>query len=378
MQLTAEHDDLRRTIRKWIDAEVNPYVDEWEEAGTYPAHQVFKQMGDLGLLGITKPEAYGGAGLDESFGAVLAEEIAHIDCGGVPLSIGMQTDMCTPALARVGSSELCESYLRPAIAGDIVGCLGVSEPGAGSDVAAIRTNARRDGGDYVINGGKTWTTNGTQADFCVLLANTSDGQVHQNKSLIVVPMDTPGISVARKIDKIGMKASDTAELHFDDVRVPATNLIGEEGKGFIYQMQQFQTERLWGSLHAYGVMRKALDATYEYTDAREVFGKPVSRHQYVGFRLAELETELEALNALNWKGVAEVIAGKDATRLATMAKLKAGRLTRQLMDECLQFWGGMGYASESAINRMYRDTRLTAIGGGADEVMLQILTKMRG
>lgn len=376
MEFTPEHEDLRRTIRKWIEAEVNPHADEWEAAGIYPAHQVMKQMGDLGLLGITKPEAYGGLGLDQSFGAVLAYELGFMKSGGVALSIGVQTDMCTPALANVGSSELCEAFLRPAIAGDQVGCIGVSEPHAGSDVAAIRTTAVKDGGDYVINGAKMWITNGTQADFCVLLANTSDDPAHKNKSLIVVPMDTPGVSVARKIDKMGMNASDTAQLHFDDVRVPQWHLVGDEGRGFIYQMQQFQDERLWGALNACGVMRRALDCTYDYIGERTTFGKPILANQYVAFRMAELEVEWEALYALTLRGYDEMLAGRDATRLATLAKLKAGRLTREISDQCVQFWGGMGYASDSEINRIFRDTRLTSIGGGADEVMLQILTKM--
>lgn len=377
MDLTDQHEALRQSIRKWIAAEVNPHVDAWEEAGIFPAHQVFGQMGQLGLLGITKPEAYGGQGLDASYGAVLAEELAGIRSGGVALAVGVQTDMCTPALAQFGAPDLCDTFLRPAIAGTAVGCLGVSEPGAGSDVAAIRTVARKDGADYVIDGGKMWTTSGTQADFCVLLANSSDDAPHRNKSLIVVPMDSPGITVARKIDKLGMASSDTAQLHFDGVRVPQSNRIGQEGHGFTYQMQQFQTERLWGALNAYGTMRRALDITRDYTSERQVFGQAVLDNQYVAFRLAELETELEALHALSWKGVAEVVAGRDATRLATMAKLKAGRLSRELVDQCLQFWGGMGYASESEINRIYRDIRLTSIGGGADEVMLQILTRMR-
>lgn len=376
MQFTAEHEDMRRSLRKWIDTEVNPHTEEWEASGMYPAHTVMKQLGDLGLLGITKPEEFGGAGLDLSYSALFAYELGRIKSGGVALSIGVQTDMCTPALAIHGSDALREEFLRPAISGDMVGCIGVSEPHAGSDVSAIKTTAVKDGDDYVINGGKMWITNGVQADFCVLLANTSDGPVHQNKSLIVVPMKTKGVSVARKIDKLGMWSSDTAQLHFDDVRVPQANLVGEEGRGFVYQMQQFQDERLWGAVHAAGAMRRALDITYDYLGERSTFGKPIIKNQYIAFRMAELEMEWEALYALSLRGYDEAIAGRDATRLATLAKLKAGRLTRELNDQCLQFWGGMGYSSESEINRIFRDGRLTAIGGGADEVMLQILTKM--
>lgn len=378
MHLTQQHHDLKRTLERWIDDEVNPHVDDWEAAGIFPAHDLFASMGRLGLLGIDKPEAYGGLGLDYSFAGVMAETLGRIKCGGVPMAIGVQTDMCTPALAKHGCDALREAFLRPAISGEMVGCLGVSEPGAGSDVAAIRTRARRDGDDYIIDGAKMWITNGTQADFCCLLVNTGDGPAHRNKSLIVVPMDTPGVSVARKIEKIGMRSSDTAQLHFDAVRVPRHHRIGEENRGFVYQMEQFQYERLWAALNTVGLLRRALDCTLDYTRDRQVFGQPVAGHQWVGFTLAGMQTELEALAALGWRGVEMVVAGQDATEIATMAKLKAGRLTREIADGCLQFWGGMGYAEESEISRIFRDGRLTSIGGGADEVMLQILTKFMG
>ena len=257
-------------------------------------------MGELGLLGLTKPQENGGSALDWSYAAVLAETLAEIHCGGVPMAIGVQTDMCTPALARHGSAQLRAEFLTPAVKGERVGCLGVSEVGSGSDVASIKTTARQDGGDYVINGGKMWTTNGTQADFCCLLANTSDGAAHRNKSLIVVPMTTPGISVARKIRKMGMHSSDTAQLHFDDVRVPQRYRIGEEGMGFMYQMEQFQHERLWGALNACGSARRAIRDTIAYTAERQVFGRSVLDNQWVHFKLAELQTEVEALHALAW------------------------------------------------------------------------------
>jgi citronellyl-CoA dehydrogenase len=250
MQFTQEHEDLKRTLERFIDNELNPFVDEWEAAGIFPAHEVFKKLGDLGLLGLTKPEAYGGAGLDYSYSVVMAETLGNTRCGGVPMAIGVQTDMATPALARFGSDELRREFLAPAIAGDMVVCVGVSEPGAGSDVAAIRTTARKDGGDYVINGGKMWITSGTQADWMCCLANTSEGSPHKNKSLIIIPMKTKGVSVERKIHKIGMHSSDTALIHFDDVRVPQRHLIGQEGLGFMYQMLQFQEERLWGAANA--------------------------------------------------------------------------------------------------------------------------------
>ncbi|RYF82531.1 MAG: acyl-CoA dehydrogenase [Comamonadaceae bacterium] len=378
MQLTHEHEQLRSTIQRWIAEQVNPQVDEWEKAEIFPAHQVFKQMGELGLLGLDKPTEDGGAGLDYSYGALLAETLSEINCGGIPMAIGVQTDMCTPALARHGSAELRAEFLGPAIAGEQVGCIGVSEVGSGSDVASIKTTARKDGDDYIINGGKMWITNSTQADWCCLLVNTSDGPSHRNKSLVIVPMKTKGVSIARKLQKIGMDSSDTGQLYFDDVRVPQRHRIGEEGQGFIYQMEQFQIERLWGALNSTGFAQRAIDITIDYTRERQAFGRSILDNQWVNFKLAEMQAEVDCVRALAWQGVEDVVAGRDATRLATVAKLKAGRLTREVSTGCLQFWGGMGYMNDSLISRLFRDMRLSSIGGGADEVMLQILTKYMG
>ena len=378
MQLTPEHEQLRDTLKRYIAERVNPHVDAWEEAEIFPAHQVFKELGDLGALGLSKPAEFGGLGLDHSFEAVLCEALAEIECGALPMAIGVQTNMATPALAQYGCDELRAEFLAPAITGEYVACLGVSEVGSGSDVASLKTRARKDGGDYVIDGGKMWTTNGAQADFCVVLANTSDGPVHRNKSLIVVPMKTPGVSVAKKIRKLGMHASDTVQLYFDGVRVPQRYRIGEEGRGFIYQMEQFQHERLWGALGNACIAQRAIDQTIAYTRERKAFGRSILDNQWVHFKLAELQTEVECLRALCWQAVEMIVRGEDATRLATMAKLKAGRLSREVADGCLQFWGGMGYVHESPISRIFRDARLTSIGGGADEVMLQILSKFMG
>jgi len=269
-------------------------------------------------------------------------------------------------------------FLAPAIAGDMVACIGVSEPGAGSDVASIKTSARSDGDDYIINGGKMWITNGTQADWICLLANTGDGPVHRNKSLICVPMNSKGVQVARKLDKMGMRSSDTAQIFFDNVRVPKRNRIGEEGKGFAYQMIQFQEERLWGAAACLKAHEYIIDATIEYARGRKAFGQSILDNQIVHFRLAELQTEVELLRSLIYRAGEQLVAGEDVTRLATMAKLKAGRLGRELTDACLQFWGGMGFMNETPVSRAYRDSRLTSIGGGADEVMLMVLCKMMG
>jgi citronellyl-CoA dehydrogenase len=378
MQLTQEHVELQRTLRRFIDNEINPRVDEWEAAEIFPAHELFRKMGALGLLGVNKPVEYGGLGLDYSYALVVAETLGHIRCGGVPMAIGVQTDMATPALARFGSPEVCEQFLRPSIAGEFVACLGVSETGAGSDVASIRTSARKDGGDYVINGGKMWTTNGTQADWMCLLANTSEGAAHANKTLICLPMDTPGITVERKIRKIGMMASDTAQIHFDDVRVPQRFRIGEEGQGFIYQMRQFQEERLWAAASAVEGLMRNIDDTVAYIRERRIFGQAVLEHQAVHFRLAELKTEIEALRALTYRAADLYLEGRDVTELASMAKLKAGRLLREVPDACLQYWGGMGFTWDNPLSRAYRDGRLASIGGGADEVMLSIICKHMG
>jgi len=375
MQFTAEHRQLDETVTRFIEKEVNPFVDEWEKAEEFPSHAVFKKLGDLGLLGLKYPAAFGGSDLDFSYSMVMAEALGSCTCGGVPMAIGVQTDMATPALARFGSDELREQWLKPTIAGDMVACLGVSEPGAGSDVSAAKTTARTEGGDYVINGSKMWITNGLKADWCCLLANTDDGPAHRNKSLIVLPMDAAGIT-KQKIQKIGMHSSDTALLYFDNVRVPRRNLIGQEGQGFTYQMLQFQEERLWGASANLRGLDRIIDQTIAYTRERKAFGQSILDNQVVHFRLAELRTEVEALRALTYRAVEMYVAGQDVTKLASMAKLKAGRLSREVADACLQYWGGMGFTADNPVSRAYRDGRLNSIGGGADEVMLGIICKL--
>src|SRR6186997_328137 len=298
MLFTADHDEPRRALQKFIAAEINPFVDEWENNDIFPAHALFKKLGDLGFLGLNKPEQFGGQGLDYSYALMMAEELGAITCGGVPMAIGVQTDMATPALARFGSDEVRREFLAPSISGDFVACIGVSEPGAGSDVASIKTQARADGDDYVINGGKMWITNGTQADWICLLANTGDGPKHRNKSLICVPMKSRGVEVARKLDKMGMRSSDTAQIFFDEVRVPKRNRIGEEGMGFTYQMMQFQEERLWAAAHAIQALLNTIQQTADYARERQIFGKSVLDHQVCHYKLAELKTEVESLRGL--------------------------------------------------------------------------------
>jgi len=373
-----EQKSMQKTVRKIIDEDINPYVDEWEAAGAYPAHKVFKKLGDAGLLGVNKPEEYGGMGLNFKFNVALNEEIGTINCGGVPMSIAVQTDMATPALARFGSEKLKRDFLAPSIAGDMVACLGVSEPGGGSDVASATTSAIRRGDDLVINGQKMWITNAFQADWICLLANTSDGPAHINKSLICVPMDTPGIHLNKRIDKMGMRCSDTAVIFFDDVRVPAENIIGDPGSGFTYQMLQFQEERLAAVALTLKASDKAIYETAQYTAQRMAFGKPLLANQVIQHKLAELQTEVELLRSALYRATDLYCEGNDVTQLASMCKLKSGKLCRKIPDECLQYWGGMGFTNEVSISRMYRDLRLQSIGGGADEVMLGIIAKTMG
>lgn len=377
MQFTDQHRALDETVTRFVRQEIDPHVDEWERAEQFPSREIFKKLGDLGLLGIKYPEAYGGLGLDFSYSMVMAEAIGAARCGGVPMAIGVHTDMCTPALARFGSDELRREFLAPSIAGDMIGCIGVSEPGGGSDVAAVRTSARKDGDDYLIDGSKMWITNGMQADWCCLLVNTSDGPVHKNKSLIVVPLNARGVT-RQKIHKIGMHSSDTAQLFFDGVRVPRRHLIGQEGMGFMFQMLQFQEERLWGAASSLRGMDQLIDKTIAYTRERKAFGKSILDNQVVHFRLAELRTEVAALRALTYQAVEQYVSGKDVTKLASMAKLKCGRLSREVADSCLQYWGGMGYTLDNDVSRAYRDSRLVSIGGGADEIMLGIIAKLEG
>ena len=383
MQFTHEHREIQKTLKRFIDEQINPHVDEWEAAEIFPAHEVFGQMGKLGLLGLTKPEAFGGSGLDYSYSVAMAEALGHIHCGGVPMAIGVQTDMATPALARFGSDELRAQFLAPAISGEAVGCIGVSEPGAGSDVSAIKAVARKDGDDYVISGQKMWITNSLQADWMCMLVNTSEGPAHKNKSLVMVPLRengklVKGFEVGQKIKKIGMNSSDTGLLFFDEVRVPQRYRIGAEGAGFIYQMQQFQEERLWAAASTLQSLTNCIQWTIDYAKDRKLFGATLADQQWVQFKLGEMKTEVESLRALTYQACEHYVAGEDVTEWATMAKLKAGRLNREVPDTCLQFWGGMGFTWDNKVSRMYRDGRLASIGGGADEVMLGILAKTMG
>ncbi len=373
-----EHEMFRQMVRRFVENEINPYVEKWEEERIFPAYELFPKAGALGLLGITYPEEYGGSGLDYWYETVMLEELGRTNCAGIPMAIAVQTDMATPALAMHGTHEQKEKFLKPAIAGTAVFSIAVSEPDAGSDVAAIRTRAEVDGDDYIINGSKMWITNGTQADYLTLLARTSGDYGFKGMSLIIVPTDTPGFSVSKKLEKLGNHSSDTAILSFDNMRVPQANRIGPEGMGFILQMQQFQKERLSGVIMSTAGMEKIIRMTIDYCRQRQTFGKPLIDNQWIHFKICELLTEVEALRQLAYHCVRTLVAGEDVTKEASMAKLKAGRLAREVADTCLQFHGGMGYVEEYPMARYFRDARLLSIGAGADEIMLGIIAKYEG
>lgn len=377
MLYKAEHLSIQESLKKLIDKDINPYIEQWEKEKIFPAKHIFKLLGKGGFLGINKPVEYGGLGLDYSYHIAFVEQLGAIRCGSVTMGIGVQSSLTTPSLTRFGSDKLKREFLAPTIAGDMVTCLGVSEVEAGSDVAAIKTTARRDGDDLVINGGKMWITNGVQADWMCLLANTEvDKKSYSNKSLIVLPMKLPGVVIAKKLDKMGMHSSDTAQIFFEDVRVPASHIIGQPGQGFLYQMLGFQEERLYSVAAALLPLETLIKETMEYASNRQMYGRPLLNNQVVAFTLAELLSELECLRSLLHRAVySYTYDNVDVTLLASISKLKVGRLSREITDKCLQFWGGSGYMQETFVNRMYRDFRLLSIGGGADEVMLDIISK---
>ncbi len=379
MRFTPEHEQFRLTVRAIIESEINPYVDEWEEAGIFPAHELYPKLAAAGIFGLEYDEEFGGQGADHTFTLILGEELGwSCDVAGVPMAIAVQASMSTPALAKFGSSELKHKYLAPAMRGEMVTSVAVSEPDAGSDVAGIKTRAVRDGDDWIINGTKMWITSGTQADWICVLARTSDEGGYAGMSQIIVQSDTPGFSVGRAIKKMGNHSSDTGELVFDNVRVPVSNTVGEIGRGFQQQMSQFQDERLVAAYMVCGSMRRAIERTKEYLQQRDAFGKPLMANQYIQYRLAELVAEIDIITEYCYTAGERYAAGQDVSRMATIAKLKTGRLQREVADACVQFHGGMGYAEEMWPARYFRDGRLTSIGGGADEVMLRVLAMMEG
>ncbi|MBA64558.1 MAG: acyl-CoA dehydrogenase [Candidatus Marinimicrobia bacterium] len=378
MKFNDEHKALYDTVKNFALNEIKPYAAEWEKNEKFPAHELFKKMGDLDLLGITKNQENGGMGLDYSYGMVFAEALGYGLDSGVIISTGVQTDMATPALDRFGSKELKNEFLTPAISGEYVTSIAVSEHSGGSDVAALKTFAKSDADDYIIKGQKMWITNATQADYFCTLVNTSNDPPHKNKSLVIIPAKLPGVEIGEKIDKLGLRTSDTAPVYFDDVRIPKRYRIGEEGEGFSIQMQQFQEERIFLSVSSLIILDDCIKQTIDYCKERNAFQKKIIDNQVIQFRLAELKTEIEALRSLIYRACEEFVDGKDMTYLASMAKLKCGRLIREVSDSCLQYWGGMGFTWENPLSKIYRDGRLMSIGGGTDEIMLSIICKHIG
>ncbi|MCG8686381.1 MAG: acyl-CoA dehydrogenase family protein [Desulfobacterales bacterium] len=373
-----EHDLVRKAVRDFVNKEINPYVDQWEKEGMAPLHDIFKKMGELGFIGIRFDEKYGGEGLDYWYETIVLEECARIHCGAIPMAIAVQSNMATPALEQFGSDYIKETYLKPALKGDMVAAIAVTEPDAGSDVAAIKSVAEKKGDHYILNGSKTYITNGLQADFLTLLARTSDEPGYHSFSLFVVPTDLKGFSVSKKLDKLGMRSSDTAELYFDNVKIPAENLIGIEGEGFIQQMQQFQHERFAVLPLSYVMIEETIKETIEYLKGRVVFGKPLIKKQVLRHRLAEWLARAETIKQLAYHIVRMKMAGQDATREISMGKLLGGDLLNEVTSGCLQMYGGMGFMNEMRISRRFRDARLISIGGGASEVMSGIIGKTYG
>jgi citronellyl-CoA dehydrogenase len=378
MHFTPEHQLFRKTVRDFVEREIEPHVDRWEREGAFPAHELFPKLGALGLLGLEYDPAYGGQGADHSYTVVAGEELGRIGCGGVPMAISVQTNMATPSLHRFGTDDLKRRYLAPAISGEMVTSIAVTEADAGSDVAGLRTRAVRDGDEWVISGTKLYITNGAQADWMCLLARTSEEGGYHGMSQIVVPTDVAGFRVSRKLEKLGNWSSDTAELSFEDVRVPVANTIGEIGQGFQQQMAQFQNERMIAAYQAIGGAERALERTADYLRQRETFGRPLLTNQHVQFTLAELAAELDLARQYNYACAEASMRGEDTTRYATIAKLTTGRLVRKIADTCIQYHGGIGYMEETWTSRYFRDSRLLSIGGGADEVMLRILARIDG
>ena len=374
---TEEHEIFRSQVRSFLAKEITPHIDEWEENELVP-RWAWKRMGELGFLGLRYPEEYGGMNADYWYTVVLAEELARVPAGGFTTGILVQTDMATPALARNGSHELKKKFLEPAIRGDYICSIAVTEPGAGSDVAAIQTRARRDGDCYVVNGRKMFITNGTQANFVTTLCRSDLEKGHRGFTLLVIPTDLPGFSVGRKLKKLGQRCSDTAELIFDDVRVPVSHRIGEEGMGFIYQMQQFQDERLVATVSAMAGCFITYQRTKEYTRARQAFGRPISGFQVNQHKFVDMLTQMTALRALVYECCHRFNSGEDVTKEISMCKLFAGQVSKFVVDSCLQMHGGYGYMEEFPISRSYRDNRLFTIGGGSDEVMKEIIAKLEG
>jgi citronellyl-CoA dehydrogenase len=381
-----EHDQFRRTVRQFAEKELAPFVEEWEEAGLVP-NEVFKRAGDLGIFGAHYAEENGGGGGDFWFSVVKSEELPRCNSAGTVLGMLVQADMATPVIADLGTKEQIEEFLAPALRGEKIASLGVSEPNAGSDVAGIQTVAKKDGDDYIVNGAKTYITNGTRADFVTLLAKTNPEAGAHGCSFFLVPTKTKGFSISKKLRKVGNHASDTAELAFEDMRIPKRYLLGEENQGFMYLMQNFQSERLIGATSALAGAQYMIDDAIQYARDRKVFGKPVIKREYWQQKIVDLQTKVEAARAFNYsivdryneeKFVNKTPLSFDTVKLISMAKVFVGDVTTEVADQCVQIHGGAGYIEEYPIARAWRDQRLFRIGGGTTETMRYYIAKLMG
>jgi alkylation response protein AidB-like acyl-CoA dehydrogenase len=370
------HDRLRESIRSFVDKELTPHAAEWEET-TFP-DSVIARMGELGFLGLSMPEQYGGQGGDYFCNLVLAEEMTRSGSGGLAMGVAVHTDMAMPPIHLFGSEEQKQEWLVPAIAGEKILCLGITEPDAGSDVAGIKTRAVRDGDDYVINGSKTYITNGHRADVIVLVTKTGDAGTYDDFTLFLVPMDAPGVIREKKLEKLGMHASDTALLAFQDVRVPASAMLGQEGKGFYHIMWELQGERLIGAAGCVAGAQRCFDLTLEYALEREAFGRPIGKFQAIRHKFADMATKIEAGRQMTYSTAWRFANGEYPVREISMAKLFTAQMACEVTDECLQIHGGAGYMREYEIERAWRDMRLNRIGAGSDEIMLDVIGRSYG
>ena len=370
------HDELRESIRRFVVKELAPHAEEWEET-TFP-DSVFTRMGELGLLGLSYPESYGGQGGDYISNIVLAEEMTHADSGGLAMGIAVHTDMATPPIHLFGTEEQKQRYLVPAIKGERISCLGITEPDAGSDVAGIKTRAVRDGDDWVINGSKTYITNGVRADFIVLVAKTDADAGYDGFTLFLIDKETPGFIVENKLEKLGMHASDTALLAFSDVRVPHDAILGEIGKGFYHIMWELQGERLIGAAGSVAGAQRCFDKTLAYAKERQAFGRSIGRFQVIRHKFAEMATKIESARQMVYTTAWRFMNGEYPVREISIAKLHASRIAVEVADECIQIHGGAGYMKEYGVERVWRDMRLNRIGAGTDEIMLDVIGRSYG
>ncbi len=373
---TDEHDMMRQTIKDFAEKELAPHADEWEET-TFP-DSVIKRMGELGFIGLCFPEEYGGSGGDYYYSLVRAEAMAYANSGGTGMGVAVHTDMATPPILQFGTEETKQKYLVPAIKGEKIACLGITEPGAGSDVAAIKTRAERDGDEYVINGSKTFITNGVRADFIVLVTKTDPDAGYDGFSIFVVDCDSPGYNVISKLEKLGMHASDTAELSFENVRVPAENLLGDEGKGFYQIMWELQGERLIAAAACVAGAQRVFERTLEYAKEREAFGRPIGKFQAIRHKFAEMSMKIEVARQMVYTTAWRHENNDYPVREITQAKLYASRISEEVCNEAIQIHGGYGYMKEYGVERAWRDMRLNRIGAGTDEIMLDLIGRSYG